>query len=217
MSDQNQLINVTEMGVSKHADDKTFDSMSSGGFLPRLQLMGSSSTAVKEGKINQGHYALVRGKDQIEDLTKEVNVVVLAWRPQALEIGAETVLSVYNPKHPDFSRIAEKSEEADSGCMYGPEFLVWVPSHKVFATFFMSSKTARREAPQLKGLLGRAATLKAQLIKAKKYAWHGPVVTPCSAPLDLPNMEEAQVEVNKFNNPPENETEKAPEAGDRDR
>ncbi len=82
----------------------------------------------------------------------------------------------------------------------------------------MSSKTARREAPQLKGLMGKAATLKAQLIKAKKYAWHGPVVTPCSAPIDpLPQLDLAREEVQKFNNPPENETEAAPETGDRDR
>lgn len=214
----NELINVTGMGVSKYADDKAFDSMSSGGFLPRLQLMGSSSNAVKESKINQGHYALIKGKDQIIDLTKETNVVVLAWRPKALEITTESVLSVYNPKSADFDRIAQKSEEPDSGCMYGPEFLVWVPSEKTFATYFMSSKTSRREAPQLKGQLGKAATLKAQLIRAKKYAWHGPVVTPCSAPIDpLPNMDAAQDEVNKFNNPPENETEAAPAPGDRDR
>lgn len=213
----NELIPVGDMGVSKYADDTNFAAISSGGFLPRLQLMGSSSNAVKESKIGQGCYALVKGKDQIEDLTKEVNVIVLAWRPKALEIGTENVLSVYNPKHADFTRIAEKSEEQDSGCMYGPEFLVWVPSAKTFATFFMSSKTSRREAPQLKGLLGKAATLKAQLIKAKKYAWHGPVVTPCSAPLDLPDMDKAREEAQKFNNPPENETEAAPEAGDRDR
>lgn len=214
----NELIPLENLGgVSKYADDKNFDAVSSGGFLPRLQLMGSSSNAVKESKINQGHYALVKGKDQIEDLTKEVQVIVLAWRPKALEIGTETVLSVYNPKSEDFNRIALKSEESDSGCMYGPEFLVWVPSQKCFATFFMSSKTARREAPQLKGLMGKAATLKAQLIKAKKYAWHGPVVTPCSAPLDLPDMEKAREEALKFNNPPESDTEAAPDAGARDR
>jgi hypothetical protein len=213
----NELINVSEMGVSKYADDKAFESMSSVSFLPRVQLMGSGSNAVKEGKINQGHYALVTGKDKLDDLTKELPVLVLAWRPKAMEIGAENVISIYNPASAEFKRIAEKSEEPDSGCMYGPEFLLWVPSSRTFATFFMSSKTARREAPQLKGLMGKSALLKSQLIKAKKFAWHGPVVTPCSQPFDMPGMDEVKDQVQKFNNPPENETEKAPEAGDRDR
>lgn len=212
-----ELINVNEMGLSKYADDKSFEQISSVGFLPRVQLMGSNSNAVKEGQIGQGHYALIRGKDQVQDLTKEVPVVVLSWRPKAMEITSESVISVYNPKSSEFDRIAKKSEESDSGCMYGPEFLLWVPSLKAFATFFMSSKTARREAPQLKGLLGKAALLKSQLIKAKKFAWHGPVVTPCSQPLDLPDLDEAREQAQKFNNPPENETEAAPDAGDRDR
>ncbi len=114
-----ELIPLGDMGVSKYSDDSAFDSMSSGGFLPRLQLCGSSTTVVKEGKITQGHYALIKGKDQLEDLTKEVNIVVLAWRPKAMEMTEDVVLSIYNPKASEFTRIAEKSEESDSGCMYG--------------------------------------------------------------------------------------------------
>lgn len=213
MSDE--LIPMGELGVAKFADEKTFEALSSNAFLPRLQLMGSSSTAVKEGKISQGHYGLVRGKDQVEDLTKETNVIVLSWRPKALEIKESSVVSVYDPKSPEFKRITEKSEEPDSGCMFGPEFLVWVPSHRTFATVYMSSKTARREAPVVRGLMGKAATLKAQLIKAKKFAWHGMVVTPCSQPLDLPDLAQAKEETAKFNNPPSEETEAVPDTGER--
>src|SRR4051812_46422766 len=176
-------------------------------------LMGSSSNAVKEGKINQGCYGLVRGKDQIEDLTKEVPVLVLGWRPKALQIGKEDILSIYNPASAEFKRIATLADSGaqDTGCMYGPEFLVWIPSAKAFATFFMSSKTSRREAPQVKALMGKAALLKAQLIKAGKFVWHGPVCTMYSQPVsDMPDMAEVTEQVTKFNSPPETESEQAP-------
>ncbi len=212
-----ELIPVSDLGTSKYATQENFGEVSTmGDFLPRLMLIGSNSKLAKQDKIPQGRWGLVSGEDGI-DLTKEVNVIVLAWRPKALEILAETVVSIYNPKSPEFTRIAEKSSEQDSGCMYGAEFLVWIPSVKQFATLYMSSKTSRREAAPLKALMGMGATLKIQLITAKKFSWHGPVVTSCSAPLDVPSHEAVVKEVTRFNNPPEEETEAAPDAGDRDR
>lgn len=96
---------------------------------------------------------------------------------------------------------------------FGPEFLIWIPgaNPQSFATFFCGNKTMRREAPNLRGLIGRAATLKVTLIETKKYSWHGPVVVPCSTPFDLPDMEEIKAQVSRFNNPPEQDVEKAEE------
>lgn len=216
----NILPNLAELGGAKYADDKAFAIVAQGAnFLPRVMLMGSNSTAVKEGKINQGRYGLVRGKDQLDDLTPECPVIVLGWRPKAMQITEDEVISIFNPQSDEFKRIATKADsgEQDTGCMYGPEFLVWVPSVAAFATFFMSSKTARREAPQLKALMGKAALLKCQLIKAGKFAWHGPVVTMYSQPVTkMPAQEEIIEQVQKFNNPPETESEQAP-ADDRAR
>lgn len=209
---------LANLGSAKYADDKAFDIVATGAnFLPRVMLMGSNSTAVKEGKINQGRYALVRSKDSLEDLSPELPVLVLGWRPKAMQIGDDSVISIFNPKSTEFLRIATKADsgEQDTGCMYGPEFLVWVPATKSFATFFMSSKTARREAPQMKALMGKGALLKCQLIKAGKFAWHGPVVTMYSAPFTaLPEMDAISDQVAKFNNPPEEETEAVPEGAD---
>lgn len=195
----------------KYADEASFLAVSSGGgFLPRVMLMNSSSNAVKEGLINQGHYALVQGKDN-RDLTKEVIVKPVTWRPRAMEINDNEIISAFNPKSAEFKRIQEKSDESDSGCMFGPEFLVWVPSVKVFATFFMASKTARRVAPEMREILNRnaAATLKSTLIKGKKYSWFGPVVTICSQPIEPFDPEELRELAEKFANPPETESEPA--------
>ncbi len=212
---------LQEMGAAKYADDKSFAVVAQGAnYLPRVQLMGANSNAVKEGKIGQGRYAFVRGKDQMEDLTQEIPVLVLGWRPKALQILEDEVISVFNPASEEFKRIAATADSGaqDTGCMYGPEFLVWVPAVKAFGTFYMSSKTARREAPQMRALMGKLALLKCQLIKAGKFIWHGPVVTMCSqAVSDMPGIEDVTEQVTKFNNPPESEKEAAPAESDRAR
>lgn len=211
--DQNALTSIlAQTGVSKYGSDDDFNKLSTtGGFLPRLMLMGTNSTLVQEDKIKAGAYGLVRAKDQCDDLGKEVPCLPLSWRSKAMEITDGEVISVFDRKDPEFDRIVQKSEEADSGCMYGPEFLLWIPAAKCFATFYCSSKTSRREAPQLRNLIGKPTLLKSHLIKGKKYNWFGPVVTTCSQPFGLPSQEEIIEEVTKFNNPPVNEKESAPE------
>lgn len=170
-------------------------------FLPRLQLFGSNSAAVKEDKIGVAHYGLVQGED-IVDLGKEVDLLVVCWRPKALEITESGILAVHDTNHHDFERIKRLSSVKDSQCMFGPEYLVWVPSQMRYATFFAGSKTARREARNIQTLLGKAATFKSHLIKTTKYSWHGPQVVPCSAPIELPEEAELIEQAEKFTNPP---------------
>lgn len=93
--------------------------------------------------------------------------------------------------------------------MYGIEFLVWLPEKQLFATFYLSSKTARREAPNLKGLLKdrKAATVKSNFIKKGRYSWHGPVVGPCSTPFELPPVADMTAHAERFANPKDSEVE----------
>lgn len=177
------------------------------GFLPRIQLFGGSSDAVKAQQIPIAHYGIVRGKDQIEDLGSEVDVLVCAGRVKALDLSGDMPITSYDHKSDIFKEIAAGSGEENSRKMFGPEYLVWVPAVSGFATFFLSSPTARRESASIHGRLRKAATLKAQLIKGKKHTWHGPVITPCSTPFALPDSEILQSEVDKFVNPKASEVE----------
>lgn len=209
---ENLAVILAQTGVGKYSSDEDFNHLSTtAGFLPRLMLMSSSSNLVKEGKINQGCFGLVRAKDQVEDLTKEVPCLPLAWRSKAMKISGDEVISIYDRQNKLFAEIAEASEVQDSGCMYGPEFLLWVPGAKCFATFYCSSKTSRREAPQLRDKIGKPALLKSQLIKGKKFSWFGPVVTAYSGAFGVPSVNEITEQVTKFNNPPVAEKEAAPE------
>lgn len=189
-------------------DDKAFEAVvTSGNYLPRLQLMTSQSEKCKDGSFPINNYALVVG-EIFNDLGKEVDILVICFRPKAIEMG-DAVISCYDQNAEEFKRIATKSEQPNSGCMFGPEFLVYVPSHKKFATFFMGSKSARKEAPAVRALMQAAATLKSKKITTPQYTWFAPQAVPCSTPFELPDMELLKKEVEKFNNPPAQEVEKA--------
>lgn len=196
-------------GMQKYAD-ATFEEIATATkFLPRLQLFSSNSGEVKEEKIRQGHYGLLTMKGQpVIDLSESIDVLICVWRPKALDMTSENVISCFNVEDPLFKEIAEKSEDADSGCMFGPEFLVWIPSVKKFATFFCGSKTARRESVNIKSLCGHRATLKSNFIKKGRYSWHGPRVIECSTPFDMPEPDDLREKVEDFNNPLSQQVEK---------
>lgn len=187
-------------GMQKY-DDKAFDSMSGSSYLPRLQLMTASSDKCKTGEFPINHYASVSGQSY-QDLGSETDILVIAWRPKALKMG-DDIVACYDPESEVFRKIQLESEIKDSGCMYGPEFLVYVPAVKKFATFFLGSKSARREGNNVRARTGKAATLKSRLVEWKSYKWQAPECKPCNTPFDLPSTEDIKEQVEKFNNPPQ--------------
>lgn len=201
------------LGGMQKFEDKVFDQVASATkFLPRLQLFSSNSTEVKEDKIRQGSFGLVTMKGQpVIDLTNTVDVLICVWRPKALDMSdTNNVVSIFDVKNPTFVAIAQRADDTDSGCMFGVEFLVWVPSVQKFATFFCGSKTARRESINIKGLCGKPVTLKSHLIKKGKHSWHGPRAFECSTPIEMPDITELKARIDEFNNPPATDVEEAP-------
>ena len=210
MSPENEIVPIGE-SVQKYDMDVFRAATKSGDFLPRLQLMTAASDKCKDGKFQINHYAMIRDQN-FKDVGEAVDILVIAWRPKALEIGDE-VISCFDPKNTEFVRIQEKSAEANSGCMYGPEFLVWVPAEKDFATFFCGSKSSRREAPSILAYLQKPATLKSRFVETKKFKWWTPAVFGCSTPFDTPNLDKLKAVVEKFNNPPATEVEVVEQGG----
>lgn len=198
---------------AKYADDQGFLAVAaSSGFLPRVQIYSSNSKEVKRQEFPMGHYGLIRGK-VIEDLGIAFDAVALSWRPKAMRFGEE-VVSVFNPENAEFKKIQTESEESESGCAFGPEFLLYIPTANppTFATLFFGNKTMRRESPLMRSLINKAVTMKVQLIETKKYSWHGPIIVPCSVfTHKLPEDEDIIKERDKFNNPPEGEVEPVPQ------
>lgn len=201
--------------VAAGFDERDYANFAGGiEFLPRLQLCGASTDLCKEGKQPIGTYAIVKDKDNYTDLGKQCNLFVCGLRLKALEIiqGPEGgVYNFFDPKSEEFKRVANLSNEKDTGCLAGPEFLVYIPATKQFATFFMASKSMRNEAPSVKALLGKAASLTVALAEnKKKQKWHVTKALPCTIPLDVPPPEELSAQLLRFRNPVSSNVRRAP-------
>ena len=176
------------------------DALTKTGFLPRLQLMTGNSKQCKSGKFPVNKFALISGQDH-KDVGEPIDVLVLVWRPKAIDTDADEMIISHDIEAAEFQRIQEQSDVKDSGCMFGQEFLVYVPSHEQFATFFMGTKTSRREAPNMLALCQKAATLSAQEIKTKKHTYYSPQVVKCSTAFKLPSKADCLEQIKEFNNP----------------
>ncbi len=165
--------------------------MGGGGFLPRLQLFISNSDLVKRDKIGQNHYGLVTGKDQLDDLGREVDVLLICYRPRALDTSDKENIRASSIVGSDlFKEIQDRADnEQNSGCLYGPEYLIYVPKSQKFATVLFGSKTSRNEAKNAHQYVGKPCTFKSRLITTPKFSWQAMLVTACSTPFDIPTRD----------------------------
>ncbi len=210
----NQLVPVEALGGQLAKREDVSAMFSGGDFLPYFRLYGSNTDACKEDRIGIAHFGMEIDKE-ITDAGKEVEVVVLAIRPKAVQTGDSMIIE-YHPDIKDgkitnttFKHIMSQSKVKDSGAMYGPELLLWIPSLSSYVTWHLNNPTARREAKNadIESLVGKAATLSAKLIDNGKFKWHGPVIVPLSVALEIPSITEITEQVEKFLDPPRNQIE----------
>lgn len=193
---------------STYGDDAFDDLATIGNYLPRLQLCGSNSKPCKQGLIPIGHHALFKGKALI-DMGKNVQAWICGWRPMALLTSGEKPVAFFHPESDGFKQIRTLSAEGgQNGALCGPQFLLFIPGQG-FTTYFMSSKTAKNEAPNFKALIDKCAVIGAKFIENKKFSWHGPTVVPSSQQFATPDIEEYTTVLNEFKNPPESSVELA--------
>jgi hypothetical protein len=209
-------LDVTQLPSTEIAAD--YNSLSQGAdYLGRLQLFAKGK-AVDKGLIGPGHWGIPVSDDEVIDLGKEIDVLPLARRPKAMDFSdKEAILTNYDQGSDEFQRIAAQSNEKDSGCMYGPSYLVFERSSGRFLEYFCGSKSSRQESKNITPFLltvkdgkqegPHPMTLKTRYVEKTKYPYHVPVVTKCSTPItNLPADKVAQ-EINKFLNPKSDEVE----------
>jgi len=223
MSDnQNALIPVdfSQVPVTQIGTDQDFDEIAkSSDFLPRLQLF-TKGKAVNKRLVGPGSYGVPITEDEVTDLGEEIDIIPLARRPKAIDLSdTENIVVVYDVNDPEFKRIQTQSAEKDSGCMYGPSFLVYERSTCQFLEFFCGTKSARTEAKRIFAFLPLTAdmidanpkladqqphgalplTLRSKLVEKGAWSWHVPVVGKCSAPFSqLPTTGEVVKQINRF-------------------
>ncbi len=209
--------------------DEGFDNLAKGGdFLGRLQLY-SKGSAVNNELIPPGHWGLPEGSDQITDLGKTVDLIVLARRPKAIDLSdTDAIVTSYNMDDKEFERISVASGEQNSGCMFGPSFLVYERTTGRFLEYFCGTKSTRSEAKKIypslavtaddivaRGLKGVEPhgplpfRMGVKLVKKKKWSWHAPVVMKCSSPFStMPTRDQVLREMERFLNPSDSGVEK---------
>lgn len=201
---------------------ETLDEVAKGSeFLARIQLV-TKGKYVDTGKIGAGHWGVpLPGGEEIDDLGEKIDLIPFCYRPKALDVNdREAIVTVYDVNDPEFQRI--KSAPKNTGCMWGPSFLVLERNTGKLFELFFGNKSGRAEAGKLKPFLPTeanggspsAASIGIRYKKTPDYGWHVPVITKCSEPFDEKAMKvtEAQImeEIEKFLNP-EAGAEKVPE------
>ena len=212
MSDNEMIVQVPQLPSTY--TESWDDVVKSGDFISRIQLYGSNSNAVKKDHIQQGRYGFPKAADEIVDLGKEVQCIPLAWAFKAMQFnGDEQPIVSTDPKDATFQKIKAVADEGGmSGCVYGIEFLLYLPSVPSgvdnYVTLFLNSASSRREATNFRGLLGKAASLKVRLASNKKGTWHVPTISTCSAPFErVPDEAELLAKIEQFKSVPTNAAE----------
>lgn len=150
-----------------------------GPWLPRLQLYTANSTIVKERRFPGGHWGLPLTPTTIIDLGPTVDVVFGAVRDKALIASGENFQASTNKDSEMYKKIRDLAlSDRDSGAMFGPEFLTWIGTHQLFATLFLGTISARREAYAFMQAMGHPARLSGQMVGSNpRKRWEVPAVT----------------------------------------
>lgn len=211
------LAQINESLPVANIDEKEF---TTNAWLPRIQLMTSSTKLVKAAKFLPNHFAVVRGQDYI-DMGTSVTAFLLAARAKAMHFAPDATVTSFDPSDPVYQDIKAKSslkDLPDGQRVYGPEFLLWLPDSKEFVTLFLCSPTSRNEFNVFKSNLKKMVSLTSREIPNKKNGNYFSVTCIASdvIPSDenMPEMEVINEQVNNFLNPPKPTAEAILDSGD---
>lgn len=235
MSNELTVVNFDQLPSVQLGTDADFGAITTAGaFLGRLQLF-TKGKLINRKIIQPGCWGIPEGDDQVTDLGENINLLVFARRPKALDMSDTDALVVsYDVNSDEFKRIQSASAEQDSHCMYGPSFLVFEQTTGRFLEYFCGSKSSRSEAKKLfpylpltAGMIEQMAkagqdvtnltphgpipvTLGVKLVETKSFSWHVPVVKKGTAAFtNLPKQEATLAEIQKFLTAKSDQSEKA--------
>lgn len=210
----NSLIQKESLGLDV-PDDNDIESLTKTSvYLPQIRVYGSSTDAVKEGKMPMGHLGLYISSDSIVDLGEQFDSLALAWRPRSSSVGGDSPINFYGQLvdskweySKGFTDFKTRAMSKEKGYLAGLEFLMYIPTLKKFALLFMGNPTLRREGANVKALIGCGVTLKVKLIKTTTYTWHGCDVFECTTPFDLPSDNDIKDQMVEFRKPKDSNVE----------
>lgn len=171
---------------------------------------------VDEDGVQPGAYA-IKDSDDVEVLGKEVDVIPLTYIDKAVDRSGEDVEMAFGKGNAAYQDIAKRCDDGgfDSGCMYGPVFLVFERTTGEFLEIFCNNKSMQREAKVLfnalpvtkaqaekHGIDAKPPTpvlLGSKYLKDAKYPRQVPVWKASKATFDNPPSTEATIAaINNF-------------------
>lgn len=192
------------------ADLKALDAMtSSSAFLQRMQLYSKGKSGASGTIIDGGHFGIPRSSDDIVDLGTSVDMLVIARKAKAIDMSdTDNIIVSNSPADAEFKRIVDLADNTrDSGCAYGPTYLVYERSTSSFYELFMGNKSGRYASGKINEFLPSLVdgtptfptmTLNSEYITKGKWTWFAPKPTAGLTAIDLPNAEALKSEIEKF-------------------
>ena len=190
------VVSVAANGVSvlRPANhDLSKEMTKSRSFIPLLRLLADTALPVKAKKVEANHFGLGTG-DNIKDLGAQVVVVLVGYRHAAsahIQGPADTkkkFRSNYDATSEIFKQRKAFADSADpkvkKGYFWGYDFLVWVPSEKVFAILPLNNPTNRNRFSDFDSRLGTTALVGSEPLKNDDYAWNGITITGYAGVVD---------------------------------
>jgi len=154
-------VNELDLPIS-NVPDSELAKLSDRSYLPYIKLVGTSSKEAEDGSVKPGTYLLYKDQSTKLDLTNSFEVMVVATRPLACRKTSSTTLRFYDMASADYKAVEiDAAKDGMTGTWFGPEFLVWVRSLKMWATFHASSATAQGRSANLVTILRQWASAKA--------------------------------------------------------
>lgn len=214
----NELVIPEDTMMSK-LDDADLKGLVGSDFLPRLQVNSSNTEACKAGLCDMNVWGLLVSKNRCDNLGKEIEAILCAWRPQAIKINKATGqnLYFYDRTSAEFRGVITDANTDNRNNLFGIGFLVWLPVADTFATYFACSKSARVEAANFIDLMKKPeggyktakVTLKMRGASNSLGSWMIGYAEPLTGDLPIPEAESFQTEMDRFLNPKASAAKKA--------
>lgn len=218
------------LSVQSADDLRALDALSnSTSYLQRMQLYAKGKMGPNGSLIDAGHYGVPKSSDMIEDRGTTIDVIVIDRKAKALDMSdLENIIVSHDVKSKEFERIVYQAENVkDSGCAFGPCYLIYERVTKQFYEFFCGNKSGRRESANInlylpvtkqmieeglttekKPRFSKPLTLGSVYSKKGNFEWFSPTSEECLTPFDMPEVDAIRSEIERFrkNEEPEVET-----------
>lgn len=217
---------------------KELDKFSQGtAFLKRIQLYSKGKSNSDGVLIDMGNFGIPKSAEEIMSLGKEIDVIPFARRAKAVDLSdTDNIIVTYDTASDEFKRIVNLADTTkDSGCVYGPTYLVYERTTGEFYEYFCNNKSSRIASSDINPFLPVSQAqidanlsdeknprgpmplhMKAKYVKKGRYEWFVPEISKAMTPFKkVPNREEIKTALDIFQKSEESKVEVVDDKSDK--